>query len=132
MNIVILVGNLGASPETRHTASGTQVTNMRVATTSHYKGEKQTEWHSVVCFGKTAEFADKYLHKGNSVGVEGRIQTRKWEDKDGNDRWTTEVVANRLNFVGGKKSDAGQSEPAPAPAPKAAETPTDLDDDIPF
>lgn len=107
VNKAILVGNLGADPEARQTSSGSTVTNLRVATNERKKdasGEwvDHTEWHRVVCFGRTAENAAKYLSKGRKVYVEGRIRTSKWEDKDGRDRWTTEVICDTLHFLGGQ------------------------------
>ena len=108
VNKVTLIGHLGADPEVRHTASGTQVTNIRLATTDSWtdkqSGERQerTEWHRVVLFGRTAEVAGEYLRKGRQVYVEGRIQTRKWQDNEGNDRYTTEVVGNEMRMLGGR------------------------------
>jgi single-strand DNA-binding protein len=113
INKVILVGNLGADPEMRTTGGGMAVANLRIATTTRKKGqdgtwEDATEWHAVVCFGKTAENAGKYLSKGRQVYVEGRLQTRKWQDKEGKDRWSTEVVCNELKFLGQKEGGGGQ------------------------
>ena len=104
VNKVILIGNLGADPETRYLPSGDAVTNIRIATTDTWKdksGEKQehTEWHRVAFFGKLAEIAGEYLKKGSQVYVEGRLQTRKWQDKEGNDRYTTEIVANEMQML---------------------------------
>jgi len=153
VNKVILVGNLGRDPETRYTTSGDAVTNIRVATTDTWKdknGEKQekTEWHTVVFFGRQAEIAGEYLKKGKQVYVEGRLQTRKWQDKEGQDRYTTEIVAERMQMLGSRegggatamgdeppaREKAAAAEPRPgakggAPAKKK---PDDLDDDIPF
>src|SRR5438093_13525680 len=111
VNKVILVGNLGRDPETRYTTSGDAVTNIRVATTDTWKdknGEKQerTEWHTVVFFGRQAEIAGEYLKKGRQVYVEGRLQTRKWTDKDGVEKYSTEIVADRMQLIGGAR-DAG-------------------------
>ena len=112
-NLVILVGNLGADPEMRTTGSGMAVCNLRIATTTRKKGQDgtwadATEWHSVICFGKTAENAGQYLRKGRQVYVEGRLQTRKWQDKEGKDRWTTEVVVNEIKFLGSKDGGGGE------------------------
>jgi len=111
VNKVILVGNLGADPEVRTTNSGSKVANLRIATSSREKdsnGDYQdaTEWHRVVCFGKTAENVERYLSKGRQVYIEGKIKTNKWQDKDGADRYTTEVVAFQVNFLGGKGDGA--------------------------
>lgn len=149
VNKVILIGNLGADPEVRYTTGGDAITSIRVATTEVWKdknGEKQerTEWHRVVFFGKTAEIAGEYLKKGSQVYVEGRLQTRKWQDKDGQDRYTTEIVADRMQMLGGRASGSGgngfevQERPAPAPAggatkpAKKAGDFEDFEDDIPF
>jgi len=113
VNKVILVGNLGRDPEVRTTQSGTSVANMRIATSSRRKDrdgnwQDETEWHSVVAFGKTAESAGRFLKKGRQVYIEGRLQTRKWQDKEGRDRWSTEVVCDVLRFLG-RKDDGGGS-----------------------
>lgn len=155
VNKVILVGNLGADPETRYTASGDAICNIRLATTDTWKdrqsGERReaTEWHRVVFYRKLAEIAGQYLKKGSQVYIEGRLKTRKWQDKDGQDRYTTEIEATEMTMLGSRQ---GQGEPAggnsgggyqrnsapdqdfaPAP-PKARKAPSfdDLDDDIPF
>ena len=111
VNKAILIGNLGADPEVRTTNSGASVCNLRIATNSRAKqGEEWvdvTEWHSVVCFGRTADNAGKYLSKGRKVYVEGRIQTRKYQDRDGNDKWSTEIVADNLTFLGGQSDGGG-------------------------
>lgn len=110
VNKVILVGNLGADPETRYTAAGKAVTNIRVATSENWtdkqSGEKQekTEWHSVVLFDKLAEITAEYCRKGSQVYLEGKLQTRKWQDKEGNDRYSTEVVAKEMQMLGGKQA----------------------------
>ena len=144
INKVILVGNLGADPETRAMPSGSSVTNIRIATTESWKdkntGDQQerTEWHSIAFFGRLAEIAGEYLNKGSQVYVEGKLRTRKWQDREGNDRWTTEVVANELQMLGGR---AGAGAPAQGAAPTAPpqssgdtpqDTSTPFDDDIPF
>ena len=113
VNKVILVGNLGADPETRSTNSGSTVANLRIATTERQKNresgdwEDHTEWHRVVCFGKTADNAARFLSKGRQVYIEGRIRTQKWQDRDGRDRWTTEVIANDVKFLGGRGDGGG-------------------------
>ena len=143
INKVILVGNLGADPDTRYMPSGGAVTNVSVATTKAWKdkntGDQQerTEWHRVAFFGRLAEIASEYLRKGSQVYVEGELRTRKWQDRDGNDRYSTEIVANEMQMLGARGGAAppapmparGVAEPAPAAAPAAAD---DLDDDIPF
>ena len=112
LNKVILIGNLGADPEVRYTASGSTVANFRIATSEQWNdrnGERQerTEWHRIVVWGRQAETCGEYLRKGRSVYVEGRIQTREWEDKDGNRRWTTEINADRVLFLGGRGEGGG-------------------------
>lgn len=156
INKVILVGNLGADPEVRYSAAGSAVTNARLATTDQWKdrqtGEQQerTEWHRLVFFSRLAEIAGEYLKKGSKVYVEGRLQTRKWQGQDGQDRYTTEIVVNDMQMLdgpgggmgggggagagaGASSSAAGQSAPAPSqePAPQTAPA-DDFDDDIPF
>src|SRR6185369_1573249 len=111
VNKVILLGNLGRDPETRYTTGGDAVTNLRIATTETWKdksGEKQekTEWHTVVLFGRQAEIAGEYLKKGRSVYIEGRLQTRKYTDKDGVEKYSTEIVADRMQLIGSAR-DAG-------------------------
>ncbi|MEE4217462.1 MAG: single-stranded DNA-binding protein [Xanthomonadales bacterium] len=113
INKVILVGNLGGDPETRYTAAGAAITNVTIATTDSWRdkqtGENQerTEWHRVVFFNRLAEIAGEYLRKGRQVYVEGRLQTRKWQDQSGQDRWTTEIVANEMQMLGNRGDDAG-------------------------
>ena len=118
INKVLLIGNLGEDPETRYLPSGEAVTNLRIATNESWK-DKQTgerkekcEWHRVVMFRKLAEIAGEYLRKGSQVYIEGKITTRKWQDKDGNDRYTTEIVADQMQMLGGK----GEPRPKPAAA----------------
>lgn len=146
INKVILVGNLGADPETRYMPSGKPVTNIRIATsegwTDKQTGDKQerTEWHAVVLFEKLAEIAAEYLRKGSQVYIEGSLRTRKWQDKEGKDRYTTEIVARDMQMLGGRGGGSGggdyaERKPAErsAPPPAAAETSdADFDDDIPF
>jgi single-strand DNA-binding protein len=113
INKVILVGNLGQDPETRAMPSGKAVTNVRIATSDSWRdkqtGEQkeQTEWHTVVFFDRLAEIAAEYLKKGSQIYVEGRLRTRKWQDKSGNDRYTTEIVANEMQMLGGRGGGAG-------------------------
>ena len=112
VNKAIIVGNLGNDPEIRSTQSGTQVANFSVATTEQYtdaSGQRQerTEWHRIVTFGRLAEICGQYLHKGKQVYVEGRIQTRKWQDQSGQDRYTTEIVANQMQMLGRAGDSAG-------------------------
>jgi len=141
INKVILIGHLGADPETRYMPSGGAVTNLRLATTESWKdkntGDQQerTEWHNVAMFGRLAEIAAEYLRKGSQVYIEGRIRTRKWQDKEGNDRWTTEIVANEMQMLGGRPGSgapARSADEAPARPVAAAAAPNDFDDDIPF
>jgi len=129
---VILIGNLGADPEIRYTGTGTPVANFRLATTENWttrEGERtnRTEWHRVVAFGKLGEVCSEYLSKGKQVYVEGRLQTRSWEDKEGNKRWATEIVATNILMLG-TSADQGRE------ADDFAGAPPDLqgDDDIPF
>ena len=118
VNKVILVGNLGADPETRYTASGSAVTNIRLATAESWRdkqsGEKQerTEWHRVVFFSRLAEIASEYLRKGSQCYIEGRIQTRKWQGQDGQDRYTTEIVASEMQMLGSRGSGGGGAPPS--------------------
>ena len=154
VNKVILMGNLGRDPETRFTANGAAVCNLRIATTRSWKdkasGERreETEWHSVVLYDRLAEIAGEYLRKGRPVYVEGRLQTRKWQDKEGQDRYTTEIIATEMQLLGGREgggTGAGGAEDAPsreaggrpaggagAAARKPAGGFDDADDDIPF
>lgn len=141
VNKVILVGNLGADPELRYAPSGMAIANFRIATTETWKdktGAKQdkTEWHRIVAFGKLAEICGEYLNKGKQIYVEGKIQTRQWEDKDGNKRYTTEVVAQTMQMLGpaGEKGAASASGGAGASEeqPPAMENPPAELDDIPF
>ena len=141
VNKVILVGNLGQKPEMRYTATQTAVANLSIATTESWKDKEsgenrdKTEWHRVVFFGNLAEIAEKYLDKGSSVYVEGKIQTRKWQDKDGNDRYTTEVLGNQLTMLGSRSSSdssnqTDNSSNTPFPDDDSGEGLSD--DDIPF
>ena len=160
LNKVMLIGNLGADPEMRYLPSGDAVANIRIATTESWKdkasGEKkeETEWHRVSFFGKLAEIVGEYLKKGSPIYVEGRIKTRKWQDKDGQDRYSTEVVADRMQMLGSRggmgapasgddmsqgQADerAGSARPASSPRPATAAAKggakfDDFEDDIPF
>lgn len=122
LNKVILIGRLGADPELRHTQSNQPVTSMRIATSEVYNDrsgnqQQSTEWHNVVAWGKSAEVAAKYLSKGRQVYIEGRLKTRKWQDKEGRDRYTTEIVAQRVLFLGsrGDVPDTPRDDAAEAP-----------------
>jgi single-strand DNA-binding protein len=161
INKVILVGNLGRDPETRYMPEGGAVTNVSIATTDTWKdktsGEKKeaTEWHRVVFFNRLAEIAGEYLKKGSQVYVEGRLRTRKWQDKEGQDKYTTEIVCDTMQMLGGRQGmgegagkgadrggDRGESQEsrggpsegrgAPAAAKKPASKFDDMEDDIPF
>jgi single-strand DNA-binding protein len=157
VNKVILLGNLGRDPETRYTTGGDAVTNLNIATSEQWKdknGEKQerTEWHRVVLFGRQAEIAGEYLKKGRSVYIEGRLQTRKYTDKDGVEKYSTEIVGDRMQLLGGGGGGSGgdvefagagsagggasRREPAAGGAAKgggaAKKNTDDFDDDIPF
>lgn len=162
INKVILIGNLGRDPEVRYTPSGAAICNVSVATTRNWKdknsGEKveETEWHRVVFYDRLAEIAGEYLKKGRPVYVEGRLKTRKWTDKDGAEKYTTEIIAEQMQLLGGREGmgggggeegggGGGYSRPAPAarsaapanrpaaPAPSKANSGfDDMDDDIPF
>jgi len=147
VNKVIIVGNLGGDPETRYMPSGAAVTNLTVATNESWKdkqtGEQKerTEWHKVAMFNRLAEIAAEYLRKGSQVYIEGKLRTRKWQDQNGQDRWTTEIIADEMQMLGGRGaggggggggsfgggqqgSGGGNAPPQPGP--------DDFDDDIPF
>jgi single-strand DNA-binding protein len=162
INKVILIGHLGQDPEVRGLPSGSSIANLRIATTESWKDKQsgefkeQTEWHTVVLFGRTAEVAAEYLKKGSQVFIEGRLRTRKWQDKTGNDRYSTEIVGNDMQMLGGRGQGGGQSgegarqgsgggrDAGRGAAPKgesgggefsdapATSTEHDFDDDIPF
>ncbi len=140
LNKVFLIGNLGADPDSRYTQDGTCVCNIRLATTERYKdrnGEQQerTEWHRVVLWGRLGEIASQYLRKGSRVFVEGRIETRKWQDREGNDRYTTEIRASEMKMLGGNGSQAAPQQPQQQAAPQQAQPGFDdipVDEDIPF
>jgi single-strand DNA-binding protein len=154
VNKVILIGNLGADPETRSMPSGMTVANIRIATSESWKdkqsGEQKerTEWHNVAMFGRLGEIAGEYLRKGSQVYIEGSLRTRKWQDKEGRDRYTTEVIADEMQMLGGRGGGGGggagggggsyeSRERAPAGEPAAAAagagaSAEEFDDDIPF
>ena len=150
VNKVILIGNLGRDPEVRYMPSGDAVANISIATTETWKdknGEKQekTEWHRVAMFGKTAEIAGEYLKKGSQVYIEGRLETRKWTDKEGQERTTTEVRADRMQMLGSRSGGSERMAPPEDDTPRAVAAPAkktggaakgssveDLEDDIPF
>jgi len=132
VNKVILVGNLGKDPEVRYLDNGVAVANFSLATTENYKnkaGERvsQTEWHNIVLWRGLAEVAEKYLKKGASVYVEGKIKTRKWEDKEGNTRYNTEILADNMTMLGGKQSQDDSPSLSSTPTDNSAKT-----DDLPF
>jgi single-strand DNA-binding protein len=146
VNKVILIGNLGQDPDTRYMPSGSAVTNLRIATSETFKdketGEQteRTEWHSVAMFGRLAEVAAEYLKKGSQIYVEGRLRTRKWQDKEGKDRYSTEIIADQMQMLGGRGGGpaggspgagavAGTARPSKSAPQEVAE---ELDDDIPF
>lgn len=151
INKVIIVGNLGRDPETRYTTGGDPIANLAIATSDRWKdkatGEQReaTEWHRVSAFGRLAEIMGQYLKKGSQVYIEGRLRTRKYTDKDGVDRWTTEIVADQMQMLGGRqgsgepmsegygsRAPAARSAPASSPAPAGGGGLSDIDDDIPF
>lgn len=146
VNKVILVGNLGRDPEVRYTPSGAAVANFSIATTEKWNNkqtgnpEERTEWHRIVVWGKLAELCKEYLTKGRSVYVEGRLQTRQWDDKDGNKRYTTETVAQTVQFLGRRDGAGAQDSPAQSQSQtqsaaadnQGGPPPFDADEDIPF
>ena len=153
VNKVIIIGNLGADPETRAMPSGSSVANLRIATTESWRdkqsGEQQerTEWHRVALFGRLAEVTGEYLRKGSQVYIEGSLRTRKWQDKQGNERYTTEIVANDMQMLGGRGGAGGGGGGGGGSAPResaeysqasgggsgsSSGEGTDFDDDIPF
>jgi single-strand DNA-binding protein len=153
VNKVLLVGTLGADPETRSMPSGMTVTNIRIATNESWKDkasgaqQERTEWHNIALFGRLGEIGAEYLRKGSQVYVEGKLRTRKWQDKQGNDRYTTEIIGDNMQMLGGKSGGGGgggmggergggssappreEYDQSPAPAGGGKE---DFDDDIPF
>jgi single-strand DNA-binding protein len=139
LNKVQIIGNLGRDPEVRYTQSGSSIANVTIATSRQWKDKttsekkEETEWHRVVFYDRLAEVVGEYLKKGSTCYVEGRLKTRKWQDKEGKDNYTTEIVADQMQMLGGR----GEQEPAPKQAskPAPAKAPTsfdDMDSDIPF
>jgi single-strand DNA-binding protein len=124
VNKAIIVGNLGQDPELRHTQAGQAVCELSVATSRKYKDNEETTWHRIVVWGKQAEACAEYLKKGRQVYVEGRLQTRSWNDKDGNKRWITEIVAEQVQFLGGGNAKRSQRQDSPPAG--------GYDDDLPF
>ncbi len=138
VNKVILLGNLGKDPEIRTLESGTKLARFPLATNEYYKGKdgemvEKTEWHNVVVWHQRAELAEKYLQKGSQVYIEGRLQTRQWDDKDGNKRYTTEIIGDVMNFVGGRPGggSGGQQDQNSMEQSKNADLPPE-EDDLPF
>jgi single-strand DNA-binding protein len=140
INKVILIGNLGSDPEVRYTPNGTAVGNFNIATNESWtnkegKREERTEWHRIVVWGKTAENCGEYLSKGRPVYIEGRLQTREWNDKDGNKKYTTEIVAQTVQFLGmpgERRESSSTSKNSTAPSTYAEAAPVEVEDDIPF
>ena len=140
LNKVMLIGNLGKDPEVRYTGAGTAVASFSLATSEKFKNksgewEERTEWHNITLWARLAEIAGEYLAKGKTVYIEGRLQTRKWQDRDGKDRYTTEIVGEKMQMLSGKGEGGGR--PAPArpegqEAPSYEEPAFNPDDDIPF
>ena len=137
VNKAIIVGNLGQDPDTRYMPSGSAVTNISIATSEKWKDKQtgepreRTEWHKVTMFGRLAEIAAEYLRKGSQVYIEGKLQTDKWQDKDGNDRYTTKIIANQMQMLGSRQGQS-QSAPSSQPAAPPQSNSDDFDDDIPF
>jgi single-strand DNA-binding protein len=134
VNKVILVGNLGADPDVRYSSTGSAVVNFRIATSENWTNkeggkETRTEWHRIVAFGKLAEICAEYLNKGKQVYIEGRLQSRSWEDKEGNKKWTTEIVANNVVMLGGASGQGRGTGGEPTEGPPE---PGQQEDDIPF
>jgi single-strand DNA-binding protein len=140
LNKVMLIGNLGKDPEVRYTASGATVASFSIATSDRVKNksgewEDRTEWHNIVLWNKQAEVAKEYLTKGKTVYIEGRLQTRKWQDRDGKDRWSTEIVGDRMQMLGPKGEGSGRpsrQDDGFAGAPSYEDPSFNPDDDIPF
>ena len=136
LNKVLIIGNLGKDPEVRYTSSGTAVASFSIATTEKFKGksgewEEKTEWHNITLWARLAEIAGEYLSKGKTVYIEGRLQTRKWQDKDGKDRYTTEIVGEKMQMLSGK-GEGGKSDSKPAQQSQQDEPVFNDSDDIPF
>ncbi len=140
LNKVMLIGNLGKDPEVRYTTSGTAVASFSIATTERFKNkngewEEKTEWHNITLWSRLAEIAGEYLAKGRTVYIEGRLQTRKWQDRDGRDRYTTEIVGEKMQMLGGKGEGGGRTRTPEEPSyeqPSYEEPAFNPDDDIPF
>lgn len=140
VNKVILIGNLGKDPEIRYMPSGSAVANITLATTESWKDKKtgdqqeRTEWHNVAFFNRLAEIVGEYLKKGSQIYVEGKLRTRKWQDKNGNDRYTTEIIASEMQMLGGRGGGSTNfsNDASPDTKPEMATTNTEFDDDIPF
>jgi single-strand DNA-binding protein len=138
INKVILVGNLGADPDTRYMPNGKAVTNIRIATSESWKDkqtgdvQERTEWHSVVAYEKLAEIIGEYTRKGSQVYIEGKLHTRKWQDKEGKDRYTTEIIAQQMQMLGGKTQGERQARPQQERSAPPADDGGGFDDDIPF
>jgi single-strand DNA-binding protein len=137
LNKAILIGRLGGDPVKRYTPSGQPVVTFRLATTENWTNregqkEQRTEWHNIVVWGKLADICDQYLSKGRLVYIEGRIQTREWEDREGNRRWTTEIIANQMQMLGPPPGDVTASAVSEEPPPPLEEQSVDTEDDIPF
>ncbi len=144
VNKVILLGNIGQDPQSRAMPSGKAVVNLRVATSKQWRdkqtgeNKESTEWHTVVMFDRLAEIAAEYLRKGSQVYIEGELRTRKWQDKEGQDRYSTEIVANEMQMLGGRSAGGGQRPAAAerseerAPRAEPAGVAENFDDDIPF
>ena len=137
INKVILIGNCGADPEVRYSASGSAIANVTIATSETWKDkqtgqpQERTEWHRVVFFNRLGEIAGEYLKKGSKVYIEGSLRTRKWQDKSGQDRYTTEIVSNEMQMLDSRSHEPAKSAAPEAQQPAPVETP-DFDDDIPF
>jgi single-strand DNA-binding protein len=138
LNKCLFIGRLGAEPELKTLPDGRSVANFRIAVGSSWKdkqtGDKQesVEWVGIVAFGKLADICGQYLNKGAQVFIEGRMRTRKWQDKEGKDRYTTEIIADSMQMLGGKRDSAEQSAPARERAPAPAKQTEEFDDEIPF
>jgi single-strand DNA-binding protein len=138
VNIIIILGSLGKDPEIRYTTTGTAVASFSVATSDKFKNrsgewEEKTEWHNVTLWGRQAEIAGEYLAKGKQVHIVGRLQTRKWQDKDGKDRYTTEIVGDKMQFIGsGSKGDGNRQQQKPSSEESAFGDFDPGTDDIPF
>lgn len=136
VNKVILVGNLGKDPEVRYTANSTAVANVTIATSEQWKDkqsgqtQERTEWHNVVFYNRLAEIVGEYLKKGSQIYVEGSLRTRKWQDKEGNDRYTTEIIASEMQMLGGRGEE--RQEKTRDEKPSKSENFDELDQDIPF